>query len=281
MKNYLPKVSKLPLMAMMFFLPFSTPTPIQAPTTANACQSLDNEAFQVGEELTYKIYYNLNFVWIPAGEVVFKVTEEKDQYHLSAKGRTYSSYEWFFKVNDNYDTYIDKKTLLPTLSIRDVQEGKMKIYDKITYDQVNKKAYSVRGETKENAKTKKTVNFQDCMHDVVSILYFLRNENYETMQKGQKVPIKIMLDEEIYPLQVKYQGKEVKNVKDNGKYSTLKLQPQVVAGEVFKEGDEMKIWATDDANHLPLMIESPLSVGSVKVVLKGHKGLRYPISSKK
>ena len=57
--------------------------------------------FQAKEKLIYKIYYNLNFVWIPAGEVVFEVKDEGDLYHLEVTGRTYPSYEWFYKVRDN------------------------------------------------------------------------------------------------------------------------------------------------------------------------------------
>src|SRR5690554_4022569 len=58
--------------------------------------TIKNTAFQSGEELTYKLYYNWNFIWLSAGEVTFKVTELGSQYHLSAVGSTYSSYEWFF-----------------------------------------------------------------------------------------------------------------------------------------------------------------------------------------
>jgi Protein of unknown function (DUF3108) len=71
----------------------------------NPC-TMKNQVFQAEEILTYAVYYNWNFIWIPAGEVIFKVTDKGNQYHLSAKGRTYSSYEWFFKVRDNYDTYV-------------------------------------------------------------------------------------------------------------------------------------------------------------------------------
>ena len=42
----------------------------------------------------------------------------------------------------------------------------------------------------------------------------------------------------------------------------------------------MKIWVSDDANKLPLLIESPLKIGSAKAVLKSYKGLRHKLSSK-
>ena len=61
--------------------------------------STSNEVFTQGEEMVYKIYYNLGFVWIAAGEVVFRVHEDKgNQYHNSAVGRTLKSYDWIFKI---------------------------------------------------------------------------------------------------------------------------------------------------------------------------------------
>ena len=42
------------------------------------CGGINNNAFQGGEKLVYKLYYNWKFVWIPAGEVKFNVIENKN-----------------------------------------------------------------------------------------------------------------------------------------------------------------------------------------------------------
>jgi len=46
------------------------------------------------------LYYNWNFVWLSAGEVIFEIKDEGDYYHIDVTGRTYASYEWFCKVRD-------------------------------------------------------------------------------------------------------------------------------------------------------------------------------------
>ncbi|MBK9043084.1 MAG: DUF3108 domain-containing protein [Saprospiraceae bacterium] len=43
---------------------------------------------------------------------------------------------------------------------------------------------------------------------------------------------------------------------------------------------ELKVYVGDDENKLPLMIESPLSVGSVKAVLISEKNLKHPLFCK-
>ena len=258
----------------------STP-PAEGQSIPNSSCQIDNNAFQVGEEITYKVYYNLNFIWIPAGEVVFKVDETGSQYHLSATGSTYSSYEWFFKVRDRYDTYVDKKTLLPSLSIRDVNEGKYTLYDKVTFNQSKGSAYGVRGRSKENIKERNNFEVDPCMHDILSIVYFSRNIDFDQMQVNDNIPIEIFMDKEEWPLKVTYMGTESnKKVKGGDRYNTYLFSPETIAGSVFNDGDRMKVWVSQDANRLPVLIESPVSVGSVMVVLKDYKGLRHELAGK-
>lgn len=236
--------------------------------------------FKPGEELTYKVYYNWNFVWISAGEVTFRVREVNGEYHLSAHGSTYKSYDWFFRVRDKYDAYVDKKSLLPRVSIRDVAEGKYRVYDEVTFDRTSGKATSLRGKTKETA-TPTEYKVNPCAHDVLSIIYYARTLDYKNMRPGQDFPINIFIDKEEWNLKVQYLGKEDnKKIRHQGRFRTIKFSPQVIEGFVFKKDDRMTIWATDDDNRMPLMIETPISVGSVKVILKEYKGLRYPMTAK-
>jgi hypothetical protein len=275
---------------VFFLMAFDTPFQGSLETNGNPDATFDqsqsqqcfieNRAFQVGEEITYKLYYNWNFVWLAAGEVVFNVSELDGKYHISAKGRTYKTYEWFFKVRDHYESYLDKETLLPQTSIRDVHEGGYKLYDKVDFDQEKNLAVSERGKTKHETETKE-YSLDGCMHDVLSVVYYTRNLDFERYGEGQEFPVKIFMDKEVWPLNVKYKGKEEsKKIKGQGKFKTIKFSPEVIEGEVFKTNTEMNIWVSDDGNRIPLLIESPVSVGSVKAVLKNYKGLKYEMTSK-
>jgi len=284
MKTFLFKTNVLLL--LLSVMAFTTPSSEKAPQTLpHAAETLDrcsieNTAFQHGEELTYKLYYNWNFVWLSAGEVTFRVKDHGSEYHLSAYGQTYKSYEWFYKVRDRYDSFVDKKSLLPNIAIRDIQEGGYSVYDKLTFDQSKKTVKSLRGKTKEVAELKE-YSTGDCVHDIISIIYHLRNVDFGKMKKGENVPIKLFMDKEIWPLKVNFRGKEAgKKVKGLGKFNTLVFGPEVIEGYVFKKDSKLNIWATDDNNKIPLIIESPLSVGSVQAVLKSYKGLKYDLTSK-
>jgi hypothetical protein len=280
-----------PVNSASAWLPGMDPAPALAPISAAApdfhpplappdiCDA-DNLTFSPGEKIVYKIYYNWNFVWLPAAEVSFLIHDLPDYYHVMVRGETYSSYEWFYKAQYNYESYLDKETLLPSIHIKEVKEKSYSRYDRTTFYQKEGRAVSQRGKTRDDL-SPKNIELEGCMHDLISIVYYARNLVYDDMTLNQEIPIEILMDQEIYPLNIKYLGpEEDKKVKGQGRYRTQKFSPQLIAGDVFKEGDEMKIWVSDDENKMPVLIESPVTVGSVKAVLKSYEGLRYPMTAK-
>jgi hypothetical protein len=64
-----------------------------------------------------------------------------------------------------------------------------------------------------------------------------------------------------------------------GKFKAINIAPLLVKGAMFEGGERMTIWVTDDENHIPIRIETPIIVGSIKVDMKSYEGLRYPLSS--
>ncbi len=234
----------------------------------------ENEAFTGGEKLTYKLYYNWGLVWLSAGEVVFTVDDMEDRYHLKAVGRTYKSYEWFYKVRDVYESEIDKTSLLPFWGMKDIKEGGYERYDMLTFDRLNNKVISDRGKTKEKTKITE-FDVPSCTHDILSCIYQLRTTDVSGIEEGDELPINFFLNGERYDIKMKYKGdKGGVKVKGMGKFDTYHFSPELVGGDVFQEGTEMNVFVSKDDNKIPLLIESPLKVGTVKAVLKSYEGLK-------
>ena len=263
------------LLACLLLL--SNPTsPEPAAQIYNYCDT-PNNSWQGGEEVTYRLYYQLNFLWIAAGEATFKVKDVGDRYYISIDGKTISAFEWFYKVTDHYESVIDKKTLLPLSFYREVHEGKYEWWDRFYFDQVNHKVNASKGGPDQETKYY-NADLTGCMHDMISIIYNVRNANFEQFYKGQQFDVKVFIEEE-YPLKVELREKGVETkIRGLGKQKTLLIRPQVVSGHFFNEDTRMDIYISDDGNRLPLMIESPVSVGKVKAVLKSYKGLKHPFT---
>jgi hypothetical protein len=266
------------LIAMAFAIPQPFSTGNKDDGGLHVCHS-KNEAFQPGEEVTYVIYYNWKFMWIPAGEVVFKVGEKDSLYHFLAYGKTYPSYEWFYKVDDRYETYATKQDLKTVKAYRDVKEGKYKKYSELHFDRDAGKVLYRMGEGPKEIEEEAELTAGDCLQDALTILYIARNLDYDRVSKGDEIPADLILDNDSYNVQFEYGGKQKKKIKNLGKFNTVQIEPTLVSSNLFNEGDKMKIWASDDNNRLPLLIESPVSVGSIKAVLKSASGLKYPIEA--
>lgn len=256
---------------------FAHPAPVPDTLPDNFCDT-ENFSWQGGEEVTYTLYYQLKFIWIAAGKATFKVDDLGDRYHISVEGRTINAFEWFYKVNDYYESVIDKKTLLPISFARDIQEGKYVWWDKFIFDQENNKVYATKGWPDRPTK-EYTEELSACMHDLISIVYNVRNIDFDQYNPGDQFDVRVFVEEE-YPLQVEIAEKNiVTKIRRMGKHRTDLIKPQMIQGHFFDEDTRMSIYLSADSNHLPLMIESPVSIGKVKAVLTDYKGLRYPLSS--
>jgi hypothetical protein len=86
------------------------------------------------------------------------------------------------------------------------------------------------------------------------------------------------LDNEVFNMYIRYLGKETIKTK-YGKFDAIKFKPLLLKGTIFEGGEKMTVWVSDDANRIPVRVESPISVGSVKVDMMGYRNLRYPLTS--
>jgi len=232
-----------------------------------------NTAFSANEVLTYNIFYSVIGLYVNAGTATFTTTLEKlnnkPVYHAVGEGHTNSNYDWIFKVRDRYETYFDTLHLQPLKFIRNVDEGGYKKLENVTFDQQNNIANTTKGSYK----------IPNCIQDVISSIYYARNINYNKYKIDDKIPFDMFLDNQVYNLYIRYQGKEVVKTR-YGKFNAIKFKPLLVKGTIFEGGEKMTVWVSDDPNHIPLRIESPIAIGSVKVDMMGYRNLRYPLSSK-
>ena len=88
----------------------------------------------------------------------------------------------------------------------------------------------------------------------------------------------MFLDNEVFNMYVRYLGKETVKTK-YGKFRAIKFKPLLLKGTIFEGGEKMTVWVSDDENHVPVRIESPIVVGKVKVDMMSSKNLRYPLTS--
>jgi hypothetical protein len=233
-------------------------------------------AFDNGERLKFRLSYSS---FLTAGYATLEVKSDflknKDVFHVVGKGKTTGMISWFFKVKDRYETFMYKDNLLPYRFIRNIDEGGYTIDKEIYFDHEANKALVIN--KKKNKQ--KTYDTKEDVQDLLSALYYMRNQDVSNFKIGDQLTLDLFFDEENVPMKLKFLGKETIKTKF-GKIKSLKFRPLVQSGRVFKEEESVTVWVSDDLNKIPLRIKASLSVGSLRADLHSYKGLANPISFK-
>ncbi|MGZ3900259.1 MAG: DUF3108 domain-containing protein [Bacteroidia bacterium] len=225
----------------------------------------NNIAFKEGEILTYRLHYGA----LNAGAAVLEVKPDlidvsgRKVYHIVGSGYTIGSADWFFKVRDRYETYLDKDALLPWLFVRRVDEGGYKFSQDYAFNHYTKKVDVGNGEK---------FDVPMGIQDMVSAFYSARNLDLSNAKPGDIFTLDCFLDKEIWPLKIKFVGKEEIKT-DIGKFRTLKFRPIVQKGRVFKKEEDLNVWISDDKNHIVLRAQADILIGSIKMDITGAQNL--------
>jgi hypothetical protein len=241
-----------------------------------------NAAFKIGEKIEYEIVYSWGPVWVPAGKVDFEVSgskyKDRPVYYFHSFGTSYKSYDWFYKVRDYFESYVDTSTLQTLWASRKSYEGGNEVFEDYTFNHNAKKLYATV-QTSAIHKRSDTLNLATCLNDLNSAIYYARNIDFSKCKINDKVPFWVIIIDKTYPLYIRYLGKEVFTTRDNHKYNCIKFSSKLVEGTIFKGGEDLKVWVTDDENHIALQVEAKILVGSIKAVLKNAENLMTPLSS--
>jgi len=245
---------------------------LQSTASAFEFRKIDNNSFNVGEKLTYRMHYG----FIDAGEAVLEVKSSKKKIngrsllHVVGEGRSLGTFNWFFKVQDRYETYLDKEGMFPWMFIRRVYEGGVEINQDYTFFQHKQKVSD--GATKYDV----PMNVQD----MISSYYYARTIDFSGAKKGDIFEFNSFVDGEVYPLKIKYLGKETIKIR-SGKYRCMKFCPIIQTGRIFKNEEDLSVWISDDENKIPLLAKANIMVGSIKMEVTDYEGLKNPISKVK
>ncbi len=233
-------------------------------------------AYDIGEWFKFRVHYGIINAGYATLEVKEAVKKNKKVFHVIGKGQTTGMSRFFFKVEDLYESYIDKVTGNPYQFVRKIDEGGYKKnqegFFNHTSDQVLVKDY------KRN--TEKKFSIPNNTQDIMSAFYYLRNHpSVNKLKIGEAIAIDMFFDDETTKFRLKLIGREDINTKF-GIVSTMVFRPLVQTGRIFKEEESLTVWISDDNNKIPIRIKASLVVGSIKADLDGFRGLKYSFKTK-
>ena len=241
----------------------------QAQTNALSLRKLNNSAFKTGEKLSFRVHYGLiNAATITMAVDQSTVINGRNTFAVRCEGETLKSFDWAYKVRDKFQSWVDAEALAPVRYAKTVRENKYFDEDVAIYMHEKKKLRNSDGELTMPAYTQ----------DIASALYYARNLNFTNAYVNQVFPLDVYLDNKVYNLNFTYLGKETLST-DIGKVKCIKLRPKLVVDRVFKSSNDMTVWISDDANRIPIRVQTAIKVGSIKVDITKYEGLKNTFSA--
>lgn len=237
---------------------------------------------EIGEEIRYGAYYNWKFIWVNAGEAIFRTdtvgSGAHKQWRLRATGFTYKAYDLVMAIRDTFETRLSYPGFQPLHFSRSVNHGNSSSRQsyKINPEQETVDYFYQKGK---NDAVQKQFAWQPNVHDLLSQAYLFRSYKFEKLKTDEIVHFPLMVDDRIDQFWFRYLGREVVKSRDGRKFNCHKIWVWLVEGEFFPKGEFMSIWFTADRNHIPIMVETKVHFGSVKAIFLDAKSLPYPLNS--
>ena len=212
---------------------------------AIACLELGAHPFKIGEKLTYTVKLFLFSV----GEQILEVKEITQingqlTYHLCSRVKTSGWADLLFSYNHKLESFVDVDTLYPCQIRSYAQEEDSPPKEIIVQIDQKKGVASI-----ENRATGKKWErkLSTTTLDITSLIYWLRNQE---LKVGQIFSFLLLEDTSLRPIKIEVVKKE--KVGNDLAF----LCSEVGSGKI-------KIWFSADKNHLPLRIETDITVGTL------------------
>ena len=261
-------------------------------------QTIKDVPFQDGENTTLVVHYKWGVINADIAEVSIQLTEEvynnENCIHVLANASTYPFWDKFFKVRDIYEAIFTADNVKPRYFHRDVNEGNYSAQN-FYHWKPNSNDVDIKVTKSTRPPLDSTLNVGRELYDLITMVYHARSVDFEELEK-KPINFVCAIDKNLMDVQLRFMGREEKNIKDLGKFNTVKVGASVTARKgneksdvesnfsvtkegVFKGKDDVIIWFSDDSNKVPLTFRSPVAVGSINGRMVKVDGTKYPLTS--
>lgn len=223
--------------------------------------------FYDGETIRMEVYYHWGPLWLRAARVELK-TQERSQdgintWEFLATGHTLPTYNWFFKVRDTFRATVRQKNFQPLEALRKTSEGGVETFNLYQFDPQHRQIV-ISSQTSKRPFKKEKHSYKGCLFDLLSGAYFARTFDYSRHKPGDRIPLSVAVDNEIFAVYFVFEGYENTPLRDGTIRRLYRFSAPTLEGTVFRGNEKIVVWVTDDGRNLPLKVEAKILVGSVQ-----------------
>lgn len=189
--------------------------------------SAAGQIYVPGEELFYRVSYRAKLV--PNTEVATVVVRTSEVeldgqtvYNVFGQGKTLASFRWFFSLDDRYNIWVDTATLRTVRFTSDIHEGGYTFRSRFDYDWPARRV-ATRWQRRTLPENRKEMALTDVSMDAVSLFFNMRSADAASFRVGEQRVLQMVLEDTIRHLRYRFEGREVKKIRNMGKFNTLKF----------------------------------------------------------
>ena len=251
--------------------------------SAHAQCPVENTAFQGGERLEYKLYFNWKFIWKTAGSASMTTQsttfQGKPAFQTDLITRTAKMADRFFQMRDTLRS-VYTTDMVPRFYRKGAMEGGKYRVNEISYkyqgNQVKLHQYYRHGDGRidevDNSAT-------GCVYDMVSMVMRCRSYLASDFVVGQRVPFQFADGASIKTEHLVYRGIKKFKVEDTKITYRCLVFSYMERNSKGKEKEVVTFYITDDNNHIPVRLDLNLRFGTAKAFLRNATGLRHASTS--
>lgn len=213
--------------------------------------------YGVGERLEYDVKFGKIKVGSGAMEVAgVQDVRGRETWHtvFTVRGGTF-----FYRVNDKYESWIDRRTGNSLRFHQDLNEGRRDVERKF-------EIFPERSAFIEGDEDTTQTSVRNPLDDG-SFLYFLRTI---PLAVGETYTFNRYFRPDRNPVTIKVLRRERIRV-PAGEFDAIVVQPVIKTKGIFSENGHAEVWLSDDDNRIMLQMKSGLSFGSLNLYLKSYR----------
>ena len=211
-------------------------------------------------------HQTLNYIvdWrvFPAGTAAIHLDADGNTERINTTGVDIGAVNLLFKVNDRFQSALDRHTGCSLYFNKQLQEGRRQITSSLTFNsssgqQVLDEKNVLRGTAKHQQTT-----IPPCVSDLMSAIFYGATQPLEV---GQNFAFPVADAMRTISVVMKVEARE-RVITPAGTFDTIRVQPTADAGVVKNRGN-IWIWYTDDVRHLPVQMRARLFWGTITLRL--------------
>ena len=234
-------------------------SPLVAASLSMSTPPAPPPSFLSGERLMYDISWS----GIKVGQGILQSEAGEDLngravFRIRSTATSNRVLSYIYPVKDRIESIMDASELYPYRITIDQKRGLRRRYREIQFDQDAHTALMFY-KGKESR-----FDVPPQVQDILSSLYFFRA--LPQLESGTSVFIDVHESKKNWKLEIKILGRErLETVL--GRIPTVKVKAIVLFEGVLGEKGDLYLWLTDDARHIPVMMNGKVMIGSVTATL--------------